>query len=78
MQGYTKKDGTYVAPHTRSAPNAYRYDNNGSQSSGGSKRDEYSPQPATNSTNASYKSYDNDGDGVSNSSDRYPESSKRQ
>ena len=27
VRGYTKKDGTYVAPHTRSQPNAYQWDN---------------------------------------------------
>ena len=27
VDGYVKKDGTYVAPHTRSAPNSSVYDN---------------------------------------------------
>lgn len=27
VKGYTKKDGTYVAPHHRSAPNGTKYDN---------------------------------------------------
>lgn len=27
VRGYTRQDGTYVAPHTRSAPNAYGWDN---------------------------------------------------
>jgi hypothetical protein len=27
VRGYTRKDGTYVAPHVRSAPNSSRYDN---------------------------------------------------
>lgn len=28
VRGYTKKDGTYVAPHERSSPNAFKWDNN--------------------------------------------------
>lgn len=31
VPGYTRKDGTYVAPHYRSAPNRSRYDNWSSQ-----------------------------------------------
>jgi len=27
VKGYTKSNGTYVAPHYRSSPNATRYDN---------------------------------------------------
>jgi hypothetical protein len=27
VQGYTKKDGTYVAPHVRTTPNNSKYDN---------------------------------------------------
>lgn len=27
VRGYTKKDGTYVAPHYRSSPNSSTYDN---------------------------------------------------
>jgi len=27
VRGYTRKDGTYVAPHTRSRPNALKWDN---------------------------------------------------
>ena len=27
VKGYTKKDGTYVAPHYRSSPNKTKYDN---------------------------------------------------
>lgn len=27
VRGYTKKDGTYVAPHERSSPNAFKWDN---------------------------------------------------
>ena len=27
VRAYTKKDGTYVAPHERSAPNSTKFDN---------------------------------------------------
>lgn len=74
VKGYTRKDGTYVQGHTRSSPDAYRYNNNGSQSRGGNQRDEYSNGGgATNSTNSSYGLYDNDRDGISNSYDSEPE-----
>ena len=75
VKGYTKKDGTYVAPYTRSAPNARRSDNKNSQSNGGTQRDEYSSRPATNKTNSSYRYTDNDGDGQANAYDAEPEDS---
>ncbi len=76
VQGYTKSNGTYVQGHYRSSPNAVRYDNLNSQSNGGSQRDEYSNRGgATNKSNPSYNSYDNDGDGVSNAYDDAPEDS---
>ena len=31
VRGYTRKDGTYVAPHYRSAPNSTKYDNYSTQ-----------------------------------------------
>lgn len=31
VKGYTKKDGTYVAPHTRSSPNSTQRDNYGTK-----------------------------------------------
>ena len=72
VKGYTRSDGTYVQPHTRSNPDSYRYNNRSSQSNGGNQRDEYSG--ATNKSNSSYGSYDNDNDGVGNSNDSQPES----
>lgn len=75
VRGYTRSDGTYVAPHTRSTPDAYRYNNRSSQSFGGSQRDEFSRQPATNRGNWGYGSYDNDGDGLSNGFDPSPNDS---
>lgn len=73
VSGYTRADGTYVAPHEASNPNAYRYDNRSSQTNGGSQRDEYSTTPATNKRNSSYGSSDNDNDGIPNSSDSHPD-----
>jgi len=74
VQGYMKKDGTYVQGHMRSAPNASRYDNYGSQSMGGSQRDEFSRGGgATNKRNGAYGMYDNDRDGYYNRFDPKPE-----
>jgi hypothetical protein len=74
VKGYTKKDGTYVAPHEASNPNAYRYDNRSSQTNGGTKRDEYSATPARNKSNPAWGSADNDADGTLNAQDSTPES----
>ena len=72
VNGYVRKDGTYVAPHLRSSPDQYRSNNYGSQTFGGSQRDEFSSNPATNRGNAGYNMYDNDNDGQSNSYDNTP------
>lgn len=73
VNGYTKKDGTYVSGHSRSSPDDNRYNNYGSQSNGGSQRDEFSNGfGATNKGNSSYNWRDNDNDGYLNSYDRNP------
>jgi len=76
VDGYTRKDGTYVQGHTKSSPDQYRNNNLGSESRGGNRRDEYSSSGATNKSNSGYGLYDNDRDGVGNSYDRKPESKK--
>jgi hypothetical protein len=55
VRGYTRRDGTYVAPHYRSSPNQYRFDNYGAQGNTnpytgerGSQRHEFSDPPAYN------------------------------
>jgi hypothetical protein len=55
VRGYTRKDGTYVAPHTRSSPNQHRFDNYSSQGNSnpytgqkGYDRNEFSNPPAYN------------------------------
>ena len=75
VKGYTRSDGTYVQGYIRSSPDSNRYNNYGSQTNGGSKRDEFSSSGATNKSNSGYNRYDNDNDGISNSYDRKPESS---
>ena len=72
VNGYTRKDGTYVQGHTRSSPDSSRSNNYNSRSNGGNQRDEYSG--ATNKSNSGYGLYDNDNDGISNSYDTTPES----
>lgn len=42
VRGYTRKDGTYVAPHTRSATNAYKWDNKNYSPSQPAYNDSYS------------------------------------
>jgi hypothetical protein len=42
VKGYTKRDGTYVAPHTRSEPNAYQWDNKSYTPSQPAYNDSYS------------------------------------
>jgi hypothetical protein len=55
VRGYTRKDGTYVAPHYRSDANQHRYDNYGSKGNynpytgeKGYGRHEYTNPPAYN------------------------------
>lgn len=75
VNGYTKKDGTYVQGHMKSSPDSNRYNNKSSQTNGGSQRDEYSSGlGATNKSNSSYGYRDNDNDGLGNSFDPKPES----
>ncbi len=75
VDGYMRRDGTYVPGHMRSSPDAYRYNNYDSQSRGGSQRDEFSSRlGATNRSNPSWGWRDNDGDGVPNAHDRLPNS----
>lgn len=77
VKGYTRKDGTYVAPHISSDPDAYRYNNHSSESRGGAQHDEYSSGGgATNKRNSAYGAYDNDRDGIVNPYDPAPESKR--
>jgi len=57
QQGYYRKDGTYVQGHMKSEPDQYRYNNYGSQSMGGSQRDEFSDPPKYNKSNPLYNPY---------------------
>lgn len=74
VRGHTRSDGTYVQGYTRSSPDSTRSNNYGSESNGGSQRDEYSSGTgATNKSNSSYGYRDNDNDGLSNSYDTQPD-----
>ncbi|NTU47349.1 hypothetical protein HGA88_07045 [Candidatus Roizmanbacteria bacterium] len=76
INGYSKKDGTYIPGHYRTSSDSYRYNNSSSQSQIGTRRDEFSSGlGATNKSNSSWGSRDNDNDGIINSYDRKPESS---
>jgi len=61
VRGYTKSDGTYVAPHYRSEQNSNRSDNYSSQGNTnpytgqrGSQRNENSDPPAYNKNHGNY------------------------
>ena len=52
VNGYVKKDGTYVAPHMRSSPNGQQWDNYNTKGNTnpytgqeGTQRDNYAPKP---------------------------------
>jgi len=78
VSGYTKKDGTYVQGHYKSDPDQYRYNNQKSQSYGGKQRDEFSSGTgATNKSNSTYRSRDNDSDGVYNPYDSKPDTKSK-
>lgn len=65
VQGYTRKDGTYVQGHYRASPDQYRYNNPSSQSLGGTQRDEFSSRQQFNKSNPSYNPYlDRNGNGT--------------
>ena len=85
VNGYTRKNGTYVAPHVRSSPNSTRSDNYGSaprvrsayQSSYSQPArlsNPYAPAPRQQATYGnSYSSpytRDKDNDGISNTNDQ--------
>ena len=60
VNGYTRRDGTYVQPHYRSEANERRYDNYSSQGNSnpytgerGYQRNEFSAPPAFNQNNSS-------------------------
>lgn len=60
VRGYTRRDGTYVAPYQRTEPNQYRHDNYSSQGNvnpytgrRGTQPNEYSNPPVYNRSHPS-------------------------
>lgn len=54
VRGHTRSDGTYVAPHTRSAPNNSTYDNRSAYSTPSYRAPSYNaPQPLYGSSRPS-------------------------
>jgi hypothetical protein len=51
VKGYVKKDGTYVAPHYRSAPDSSKLNNYSTQGN-------YNPYTGQEGTKPAYDSYD--------------------
>ena len=66
VHGYTRKDGTYVAPYVRSSPNSTKADNYGPKQ-GGSTYGGYSPYGLLG---AAPRARDADRDGLPNFRDR--------
>lgn len=62
VKGYYRKDGTYVSPHIRSSPDAYKWNNYGPSSS--------SPLYTGKGSITPPSTRDNDGDGIANYLDR--------
>lgn len=54
VSGYYRKNGTYVEPHTRSTPNAYKWDNKSYEPSQPAYNDSYS-KPTKNYSDDYYK-----------------------
>lgn len=61
VRGYTRSNGTYVAPHMQSNPDQYRFNNYSSQGNtnpytgqAGHQRNEYSNPPAYNQPRSNY------------------------
>lgn len=64
VSGYTRSDGTYVQPYTRSDSNQYKYDNFSSQGNSnpytgtqGTKANEYSNPPSYNKSHGKTPCY---------------------
>lgn len=73
IKGYYKKNGTYVKPHTRSAPNQYKWDNYGRDSGNKSYSTPYSsPYNRDYDKDGIYNQNDtdDDNDGVSDDDEK--------
>lgn len=64
VNGYVRRDGTYVEPHYRSDANSNKYDNYSSQGNSnpytgqrGYERNEYSNPPSYNQPSNNYNNY---------------------
>ena len=68
VKGYYRKDGTYVRPHIRSAPDSYRWNNYGpSRNSGELMSPRLRDSDGDGSPN--YMDHDDDNDGISDEYD---------
>lgn len=82
VRGYTKKDGTYVAPHIRSEPNSTKTDNYGPSSTsplytGKGSVTPPSTRDADRNGSANKYSWDDDSDSVHDGRDKSRYGSKR-
>jgi hypothetical protein len=77
VKGYTRKDGTYVAPYIRSAPNATKTDNYGSPKN---EYEKYVPTSRDNDNDyiPNYIDHDDDNDGINDDDDQYNDQQSNQ
>ena len=71
VKGYYRKDGTYVRPHIRSAPDSYKSNNYGPSRNSNQLMNPRSRDYDRDGT-PNYLDRDSDNDGVSDDSDRNP------
>ena len=69
VNGYTRKDGTYVRPHIRSALNQYKWDNYGPSKSDNSELLTPSTSDTDNDGTPNYLDKDDDNDGTQDEND---------
>lgn len=68
VEGYSRKDGTYVSPHYRSSPNSSKWDNYGPSTSSSGTQSPYSRDNDSDGSPNLYD-YDDDNDGISDDYD---------
>lgn len=62
VRGYTRSDGTYVAPHVRSSPDSYKWNNYGRPSSQDRQEQQFNPRTRDYDNDGIFNQYDRDDD----------------
>jgi hypothetical protein len=69
VHGYTRKDGTYVAPHHRTSPDEYKWNNYGPKDTDSVMPNNPQLRDNDNDGTPNYKDKDDDNDGVQDDKD---------